>query len=150
MSQVQFNVRRRTDLGDVAEVVPSVDGEELTDLIHEFEKRAGLETRDVSYGGLIPAQFRFGPLSGHFLAEEGAFVNEQGKVPLLGCSCGEWGCWPLLALVTADDDAVVWSAFEQPHRPKRDYSGFGPYRFERAEYDEALQALERAVADSDD
>jgi len=147
MSQVRFIVRERNDLNGVAEVVPEVDGVALTDLIHGFEKRAGMETRNVSYGGLIPAYFRFGPLRHHFLAGAGAFVSGQRKVPLLGCKCGEWGCWPLLTSVRADDASVAWSAFEQPHRPERDYSGFGPFQFERAEHEEELQAQERSVSD---
>lgn len=145
MSQVSFIVRRRNDYNGAAEVVPVVDGQELTDLIHAFEKRVGIETRDVSYGGLIPSSFRFGPLRNHFLAADGAFVNKQHKVPLLGCRCGEWGCWPLLASVTADDDTVRWSAFDQPHRPERDYNEFGPFQFARDEYEDELGALERTV-----
>jgi hypothetical protein len=128
-------------------VVPVVDGQELTDLAHDFEKATGMETRDVSYGGLIPANFRFGPLSRHFLAADGAFVNENGKVPLLGCECGEWGCWPLLASITVTGDEVAWSEFEQPYRQERNYGEFGPFRFERSQYDEALRRLESAVSE---
>jgi hypothetical protein len=145
VSHVRFVVRESGDLSGATEVVPVVDGQELTDLIHAFEKGADMESRDVSYGGLIPANFRFGPLHRHFLAGEGAFVNEEGKVPLLGCECGEWGCWPLLASITVDEDGVVWSNFGQPYRPERDYSGFGPFRFDRAAYERALEDLERDV-----
>lgn len=143
MSQVRFTVRRRDDLSGAAEVVPVVDGEELADLIHAFEKRQGWRPGGVSYAGLVPTSFRFGPLRIHFLAAGGAFKVRQ-KVPLLGCECGEWGCWPLLASVTVDDDAVLWSAFEQPYRPERDYGGFGPFTFDRQEYEGELAALERA------
>ncbi len=31
--------------------------------VHEFEQNAGMETRIVSYGGLVPANFQFGPAS---------------------------------------------------------------------------------------
>ena len=146
MSQVRFVVRERDDLNGVTEVVAVVDGQELTDLIHAFEKAADMESRDVSYGGLIPANFRFGPVRRHFLAGEGALLNEERKVPLLGCECGEWGCWPLLASITVDDDAVVWSDFEQPYRRERDYSALGPFRFDRDAYETALDDLERAVS----
>jgi hypothetical protein len=91
MSTVLFAIRHRAEHNGLAEVVPVVDGRELTDRIHAFEKEAGFETRDVSYGGLIPSNFRFGPMSRHFLAMDGAFVNEDRKVPLLGCDCGELG-----------------------------------------------------------
>jgi hypothetical protein len=147
MSTLAFDVRHRDEHNGLAEVVPVVDDTELTDLIHAFEKETGFETRDVSYGGLIPGNFRFGPMAGHFLAMEGAFVNEERKVPLLGCDCGEWGCWPLLALVTVGGDRVTWSRFEQPYRRERDYSGFGPFHFDRRQYGHALADLESALAD---
>jgi hypothetical protein len=43
--------------------------------------------------------------------------------------------------MTVTDDHVTWDAFEQPHRKARDYSGFGPFRFERHQYDEGLAIL---------
>jgi hypothetical protein len=96
------------------------------------------------YGGLIPAFFRFGRLADHFL---GRWPGRSGsKPPLLGCQCGEWGCWPLLARIRAVADSVIWDQFEQPHRPSRDYGAFGPFTFERQQYERALDALD-AVAD---
>lgn len=145
MNVLEFLIRPRSDLDDVIEVVPAIDGEELTDLIHRFERAAEMETRDVSYGGLIPSYFRFGRLRHHYLAEGDAFVNDRGKVPLLGCECGEWGCWPLLAAVRRTDETITGEAFEQPHRPKRDYSAFGPFVFDRSQYEAALAVLEEAL-----
>jgi hypothetical protein len=127
------------------EVIPVVDGEPLTDRIHEFERATGMETRAVSYGGLIPAYFRFGPASTHYLAGDDS-VAEDAKIPVLGCQCGEWGCWPLLARVILDDDAVTWTDFEQPHRRDRDYSGFGPFVFDRRAYEEAVAEIADAWA----
>lgn len=46
-----------------------------------------------------------------------------------------------MAQVHADGERVVWADFEQPHRPTRDYSAFGPFSFERSAYDEALGEL---------
>ena len=64
-------------------VVPVVDGSRFTDLIHRVERDAGMETRDVSYDGLIPAFFRFGTAVEHYLSDR--------RIPILGCECGEWG-----------------------------------------------------------
>lgn len=122
------------------EVVPVVDGIPLTDRIHAFEQKTGIETRPESYAGLVPAYFRFGPASEHYLGR--AKVRAGGaKTPLLGCICGEWGCWPLLARIVVEPDVVRWVEFEQPHRPDLDYSGFGPFVFERAAYESAYQGL---------
>lgn len=59
MASVGFAVRQRGDLGEVREIVPVIDGVELLDLVHRFELAAGMETGSASYGGLIPALFRF-------------------------------------------------------------------------------------------
>jgi len=141
-NDLQFDYRRRGDLG-VLEVVPRVGGVLLTELIDEFETGAGMRPAGGVYGGLIPGYFRFGPMEDHF---QGRSARERGLTPLLGCECGEWGCWPLLARITATDDLVIWEAFEQPHRPARDYSAFGPFRFDRRHYDHAVEKLGREVA----
>ncbi|WP_052852642.1 hypothetical protein [Streptomyces avicenniae] len=41
---------------------------------------------------------------------------------------------------------VIWDSFEQPHRQTRDYSGFGPFHFDRYQYDDAVNALSAAVS----
>ena len=123
--------------------MPVIDGRELTSLIHDFERRAGMETGDTSYGGLIPAHFDFGPLDLHFLGA--SRHREAGKVPLLGCSCGEWGCWPLLARVIVTEAGVTWTEFQQPYRAERDYAGFGPFSFELRHYKSELATLLGAV-----
>lgn len=105
-----------------------------------FEREAGFETRERSYGGLIPASFRFGPARDHHLG--GSAAGGADGVVLLGCSdCGEWGCWPLVAEVVVDDGTIIWQSFEQPHRRDRDYSAFGPFDFDRLDYQRAVAAL---------
>jgi hypothetical protein len=65
----------------------------------------------------------------------------MNRVYLLGCQCGEVGCWPLLARIRAEDESVVWDSFEQPNRKDRNYSGFGPFVFDAEQYREAVAAL---------
>lgn len=97
-----------------------------------------------AYGGLIPKFFRFGPMEDHF---HGRSAGAMGpKTPVLGCECGEWGCWPLMASITLTPDRVTWDSFEQPHRTTRDYSGFGPFHFDRHQYEDAVKALSAAVS----
>jgi hypothetical protein len=134
-STLTFDVEPFGEDGSVFVVVPVVDGHRLTDLIHSLERQAGMEDRDTSYAGLIPAFFRFGTATEHYR-------STHQRIPLLGCECGEWGCWPLMAQIRADDERVVWTEFEQPHRSTRDYTAFGPFSFERSAYDEALRDLE--------
>ncbi|MFC7616095.1 hypothetical protein ACFQV2_24110 [Actinokineospora soli] len=75
------------------------------------------------------------PFDAHFL---GGSATHGTRVPLLGCSCGDLGCWPLLAHVGVADGRVVWDLFEQPFRPDRDYDRFGPFRFDLRQYRDAL------------
>lgn len=141
MSSISFAVDPNKDHPDTVEVVPVVDDVPLTDRIHAFERVARMEAGEASYGGLIPAFFKFGPASVHYMASRGAFLSKSGKIPLLGCECGEWGCWPLLATVASSTTEVRWSDFEQPFRTDRDYSGFGSFVFSRNDYEMAVREL---------
>src|SRR5918994_3771974 len=122
MNEIRFLVRPRDDLG-VHEVVPRVDGELLTEVVEAFERAAGMDPPG-GYGGLIPAFFRFGPLDEHFHGRRAG--ADSPATPVLGCDCGEWGCWPFMAHIDVTDTTVTWAAFTQPHRPTRDYTGLGP------------------------
>ncbi|MFF9135684.1 hypothetical protein ACF1AY_35015 [Streptomyces sp. NPDC014776] len=137
-NEIRFDRQQREDRG-VLEIVLRIDGKLLTELIDRFELDAGMQPAGDAYGGLIPEFFRFGPLEDHF---HGRSTNAMGpKTPLLGCECGEWGCWPLMARITAPPKLVTWDSFEQPYRKARDYTGFGPFQFDRHQYDDALRAL---------
>ncbi|MGV9549146.1 hypothetical protein [Streptomyces ardesiacus] len=50
-----------------------------------------------------------------------------------------------MARITATADLVAWDAFEQPHRKTRDYVSFGPFQFDRHQYDDALRALSAVI-----
>ncbi|MFE0678672.1 hypothetical protein [Streptomyces sp. NPDC058867] len=143
-NEIRFACRQRGGSGPLV-VVPRIDGTPLTELIDGYEIAARMQPAGDAYGGLIPEFFRFGPMQDHFL---GLSTGVMGpKTPVLGCECGEWGCWPLMARITATADLVTWDAFEQPHRKTRDYAAFGPFQFDRGPYDDALRALS-AVTDS--
>jgi hypothetical protein len=47
----------------------------------------------------------------------GCRVSGFGVIALLGCDCGEVGCWPLESPVLVDDGPVTWRGFTQPFRP---------------------------------
>ncbi|MFI6688075.1 hypothetical protein [Streptomyces sp. NPDC050485] len=137
-NEIQFDCQIRDDR-EVLEVVPRINGTPLTELIDRFETDAGMQPAGDAYGGLIPQIFRFGPMGDHF---HGRSTDALGpNTPVLGCECGEVGCWPLMARITVTADLVIWDCFEQPHRTTRDYTEFGPFKFDRRQYDAALQAL---------
>jgi hypothetical protein len=135
---IEFTVRRRSD-PQVHEVVSTIDGRLLLDLIDRFEVGSDMRPAGGAYGGLIPAYYRYGALDEHFLGK--ATPGLGTKTAVLGCECGEVGCWPLMTRITPTGNLVVWDSFEQLHRPTRDYTAFGPFLFDRAQYDQALDAL---------
>jgi hypothetical protein len=123
------------------EVVPFVGGRDFIQLIGEYEAECGFDVPG-SYGGIIHAHVDYGPLDEYYLGRSRhGYRASIGKIAVLGCSCGDVECWPLYAEVRATDRVVIWSAFQQPYRPERDYGAFGPFEFDRKSYDRALRDL---------
>lgn len=85
----------------------------------------------------------------HFLGDPAPEFADPatGATPLLGCVCGDWGCWPLLAVVTATPSTVTWASFRQPHRQKWGELRLGPYVFARPAYEAALAHPVRLAED---
>ena len=111
----------------------------LEDLAHEVEKpfavAEGKPQLAGDYAGLSPSVVA--PGSRHFLGEPVEVWFEDGDTVLLGCTCGEPGCWPLTARVHVTDTTITWDSFRNGHRPW-DLSGLGPFEFDRGQYEEAL------------
>ncbi|MGW7426408.1 hypothetical protein ACWGJB_41590 [Streptomyces sp. NPDC054813] len=84
----------------------------------------------------------------HFLGDPAPeFADAAGTTPVLGCSCGIWGCWPLLARITTTPATVTWSSFRQPFRKEWGELSMGPYVFARDRYEDALAEPARLVKD---
>jgi len=127
----------------VLAVVPILSEIPLTELVRSFESAQGYKPAG-DYGGLIPHWFNYGPLNRYFLGDfdSESYFGRRGNIYLLGCSCGEVGCWPLAASVKASVDTIEWDSFQQPHRPEWDYSQFGPFIFESNAYRQAVADLQ--------
>lgn len=124
--------------GTSQQLVPVVDGRRLDDLAEEYERQKSFDVAG-GYAGLVLDHFKVGDLRLYLFGEQQPWPGR--RVPLLGCDCGELGCWPLVAVVDQESDLVRWSGFEQPHRGGRDYSDFGPFVFDRRDYNEAIDAV---------
>ena len=136
---------RVLDDGSVKSLVPEIDGQSLIDLVAAYETAQGY-TPAGGYGGMVPDNFNFGDLSQHHLGTAASQWPRQGESWLLACGCGEAGCWPLEAKVTVTGETVTWSDFKQPHRPSWTYSDFGPFQFDRRQYEMAVAQAVRALA----
>ncbi len=130
--------------GGAKALVPAVDGRPLTELVATYESQHGYKPAG-GYAGIIPAYFDFGDLVRYYEAREDRQWPSAGHAWLLGCDCGEVGCWPLTARITVTGAEVMWSHFSQQHRPSRDYGGFGPFLFERVQYTTAVRAASEAL-----
>ncbi|MFG1857038.1 hypothetical protein ACGFJT_34740 [Actinomadura geliboluensis] len=138
--KVRFDVRPWGDgPAPARELLPYIDNVSLVDLVSGFEHAASHDAPGA-YAGIVLDHFNFGDLATYLMGQpDSAYWAKRGVIALLGCDCGEVGCWPLEARVFIDDDLVVWRGFAQPHRPGRDYGSFGPFTFRRNQYERAVR-----------
>lgn len=141
---IEFEVSRNAD--DETQLEPVVDGTPLRDLVGTFEREHGYEPAG-SYAGLVAELFSYGDLGKYMTGRERKLRSRARHAWLLGCECGGVGCWPLEARIGVTDATITWSRFRQPHRPKWKYEGFGPFTFERAQYEAAIAEAVRALRD---
>jgi hypothetical protein len=138
--EIRFDIRPFG--GSARELVPVVSARTLADLAAAFETDQGF-TPAGRYMGLVLDYYDFGDLTRYLTGVEESWEGDQ--VQLLSCSCGEWGCWPLVASVTVTPGTVMWSGFRNPHRDDRDYSLFGPFTFRAADYHAAASSAAAAA-----
>ena len=145
LESISFQVSASSDdpAGPV-QVIPIVSGKSLIERVAKFERSQAF-TPAGEYSGLIPAHFRFGDLIEYYLGIEPRQSPKAGYAWLLGCDCGEVGCWPLTARIVVNGRTVTWSNFSQDHRPTWDYTDFGPFIFDRAAYDAAILAAAETI-----
>lgn len=109
------------------------------DLVCGYEQTACYDVPGA-YAGIVLDHVNFGDLSSYLSgAPQSTYWAKRGVVALLGCDCGDVGCWPLEARVLVDDGLVTWRGFAQPFRPERDYGAFGPFVFKRSQYERAVR-----------
>jgi hypothetical protein len=141
MNGLTLRIQDRSE-GEGQEVRVLIDGRDLVDIVRDAEarwaKQDGQPQLAGSYSGLWPELW-------DALPEQ----YGDGSAAVLGCECGEPGCWPLRVRITISETTVTWDAFSQPHRPAWRYEGIGPFVFSRADYDAALAHLRGSSRDSD-
>ncbi|SDU68804.1 hypothetical protein [Jiangella alkaliphila] len=119
-----------------------INGERIEDLARVVEKPHAVAENNPKLAG------DYAPLAlsdidsdrNHFLGHPVATWFEDGDTVLMGCPCGEWGCWPLTVRVEVNSSTVRWHGFRNGHR-EWDLSALGPFEFDRPEYEAALKAL---------
>jgi hypothetical protein len=68
--------------------------------------------------------------------------NDDGRIAVLNCTCGDLGCGGVVARIAVDGESVTWSEFSNPRSST--FLPLGPFRFDRSEYSEAVSAVSAA------
>jgi hypothetical protein len=130
--ELTFLIEPIEDHPEELSLTPVVSGIPLTQLVTDFERERNFDPVG-GYGGLVPNWLSYGSLERYFEGQSDDELFADGFY-LVGCECGDVGCWPLLARIERRGAHIVWDSFAQPHRPMRDYSQFGPFVFEATRY----------------
>ena len=143
--------RSSEDQEDYTGVQIFIDGVDLHSMVRDYElpmaRRENAERIAGDYFALDAEAVDGAYFLGEAVREYGIPVE---KVALMGCRCGVVACWPLLARIRIGERSIFWEDFEQPYRGPEseagfwDYSGFGPFEFDRAQYLDALSALDKS------
>lgn len=133
-----------------------VNGRLFLDQVREWEQpfadAEGHPGLAGSYAPILPWQDFVDAFANDFQGKSG-YASESGGlwVALFECECLTPGCWPLMVDLIVEPERIIWQQFMQPHRrgrygkPAWDYTGFGPFIFERAAFEAEIGKL-RALA----
>jgi hypothetical protein len=116
-----------------------VDGSLLQDQIRPYEQPFADAEGQPALAGQYVGLVKRGLSAKQFLSRPSQTWFGDGDTILLGCNCGDAGCWPLTAHVEVGP-RVVWRNFRTGHR-KWDLSAFGPFEFDRAKYETSLNRV---------
>lgn len=144
MDVVEFRVRvEMLGVGNVNTVTPYVNGTSLIELARRVELGQATKQSEPdlagAYAGLAIGMTQLVDWKPWYLNDEPQSWFGDGDSCLLGCTCGETGCWPLTAKVAVSHDRVTWSGFRTGHRAW-DLRMLGPFTFHRDQYKAALTA----------
>jgi hypothetical protein len=143
MERIEFRtVEQELGVGGVVStLVPHLNGVPLPELVRvaelPFARGEGSPDLAGSYVGLLKEEV--GWPSRHYLGDPVLSWFGDGDTVLLGCGCGDWGCWPFTAIVTVAEDTVAWSGYRTGHRDWH-YRELREVTFDRSQYEEAVRA----------
>lgn len=140
MDVVEFRVEPESLAGGdpVPTVTPVVNGRRLQDHVRPLQlPHAEAEGRPQLAGRYAGLAIWSRLSASHYLGAPTETWFGDGDTILLGCVCGDAGCWPLTADVQVTSATVVWSNVRQGHRDW-DLGALGPFTFDRHDYEAAL------------
>jgi hypothetical protein len=117
-------------------VVVRINGTELTDLWVAARQQPTDPLPVAEVGTGLAAWSEHGELPPR---HEGDAVPD-GSVPVLTCTCGQFGCGGASARITFERATVAWGDFRTATYQKP--VALGPFRFKRHHYEEALRTYQ--------
>ncbi|MBP7462053.1 MAG: hypothetical protein KBA26_12250 [Candidatus Delongbacteria bacterium] len=130
-----------------------INGIDLIDMLREYEmkfaQKEGSPSIAGSYVGLMPMYLY------QYLTEPNQFnIYDDHKAIILGCDCGCEGCWPMMIKILKDNNRIIWTEFEQPHRGPTsrcywNYNEFGVFIFDLDNYNLQLDELKKYFDEDD-
>ena len=139
MDILSLYLKKHQDWSSLVEI--DINGISLLDMIQKIELPFASKDEQPELAGhyeYLPRDAVVPPSMHLFGEPEEIYWVDDEKVAVLFCECGDPGCWPLIVRIKVEDNQVIWSDFEQPHRPDWDYTELGPFTFNRAQYEEQL------------
>lgn len=138
MDVVEFRLgREELGLGEQLTVIPHINGTSLVELARCAELAPATKQGEPGlaggYAGLVVDADE--SWAGWYLTDP---QIRGGDSCLLGCVCGDTGCWPLTATIGISEQSVTWSNFRNGHR-SWDLGAMGRFSFDRAQYEAALR-----------
>jgi hypothetical protein len=130
-----------------------INNENLIDILKDYEKQFG-ENNPGKYDGICIYYFDDIDIIKHFMgeADKKNILNYTGKTQILGCTCGEPGCWPFLIKINISGNVIIWNEYEQPFRSKKrcgekywNYSNLKALKFNRVEYENKLKNISAEI-----
>ncbi|MEC0129145.1 hypothetical protein [Paenibacillus pabuli] len=148
MNLIHFKIEPSQEETNIKVLNIYINNENLIEIIKRYEVQFDPKIAG-NYDGLNINFYK--DIDEHFFGElnENDLFNYDGKTQILGCDCGEPGCWPLLIKISVSDEIIVWSDFEQPYRNEDsaggywDYSNLKPFVFHRKQYEEQIKEIYR-------
>ena len=130
-------------------VLPYVDGVALATLFGQYDRaRRGYPfgVDEGPYGGLSWSRNLLSLLRGDS-ARNAWGDQDQGRCDLLSClGCLEVSCGGIRVRITMRDDVVVWDDFVHTYDRDVRFGWVGPFTFDRAQYEAALDELARQAS----
>lgn len=141
METIEFrSVLQAFPTGTLPAIVPYLSGVPLAELLRGVElpaaRRRGHASLAGDYAGLTGDAVRWP--GRHYLGEPHESLSGRDSV-LLGCTCGDTGCWPFSAVVHLGEDTVVWTDYAHGFLDA-DYCELREFTFDRAQYEDAVRA----------